>query len=611
MKKLVKICEWGALAIVLLFALILALSPVVKYVVNNYGEQIIGRQLHADQVIINPYWGGVTIKGFQCKEQNGETDFVSFDRLYVQIAWPQLVAKRVIIRHIHLDTFNGQVLKQNDRVNFSDIIERFSKNDSIEQPKDTTKSSWVVSLKDIRIRNSAIRYRDVISGKQWKLEDLSLHVPGLYFDNTQSNAGIEFGLPTGGRVGIAAGMKLQSSRYAVKLNLYDVHTDVVLPLVQDYLNVSGLGAKINGSVHVDGSLDAITNILLDGHLAISGLSLRDNHDDEVAALDEIRLVINKGDVANNTYILDSLTISGLTASYEVHEGWNTVSRLLKSKEQKEVEEETSMGDSIVAPKAKQQAKSGKPLTWMAKKVTLTGHDIIYHDYSMKHNWQYGIKTLRVDGQNVAGNGRNSIQLSATLPNDGKIKADVVGGLDLKRQDTRMNLKMTGVHLEDFNDLCRNYTGYPLDGGILAVESHMDVTSGKLKGNNIIEIDHPRVGRKERFSKAPYKNIPVRAGVNLLTSAQDMILLEVPMTGDATSPKFDFRKVISRALLKVFFGPLMGTKDRDKSISKEELQELEELLSEDTTSLGEDASGQVSADVAMTTRDSVGLTEVSQ
>lgn len=611
MKKLVKICEWGALAIVLLFALILALSPVVKYVVNNYGEQIIGRQLHADQVIINPYWGGVTIKGFQCKEQNGETDFVSFDRLYVQIAWPQLVAKRVIIRHIHLDTFNGQVLKQNDRVNFSDIIERYAKNDSIEQPKDTTKSSWVVSLKDIRIRNSSIRYRDVISGKQWKLEDLSLHVPGLYFDNTQSNAGIEFGLPTGGRVGIAAGMKLQSSRYAVKLNLYDVHTDVVLPLVQDYLNVSGLGAKINGSVHVDGSLDAITNILLDGHLAISGLSLRDNHDDEVAALDEIRLVINKGDVANNTYILDSLTISGLTASYEVHEGWNTVSRLLKSKEQKEVEEETSMGDSIAAPKAKQQAKSGKPLTWMAKKVTLTGHDIIYHDYSMKHNWQYGIKTLRVDGQNVAGNGRNSIQLSATLPNDGKIKADVVGGLDLKRQDTRMNLKMTGVHLEDFNDLCRNYTGYPLDGGILAVESHMDVTSGKLKGNNIIEIDHPRVGRKERFSKAPYKNIPVRAGMNLLTSAQDMILLEVPVTGDATSPKFDFRKVISRALLKVFFGPLMGTKDRDKSISKEELQELEELLSEDTTSLGEDASGQVSADVAMTTRDSVGLTEVSQ
>ena len=203
MKKFLKICGWGALVIALLFALILAVaSPVAKYVVNNYGEEIVGRQLHAEQVIINPYWGGVSIKGFECKESNGEMNFISFDRLYVQIAYLQLLGKTVKLRAIHLDGFNGQVLKSNDKVNFSDIIERFSKNDSV--PADTAKSEWTVILKDIRINNSNIRYRDVVNGKQWKLEDLTLRIPGLYFDNTQTNAGIEFGLPTGGRVGIVA-----------------------------------------------------------------------------------------------------------------------------------------------------------------------------------------------------------------------------------------------------------------------------------------------------------------------------------------------------------------------------------------------------------------------
>lgn len=39
MNKILKIVGWGALVIVLLFALILAVaSPVAKYVVNNYGE---------------------------------------------------------------------------------------------------------------------------------------------------------------------------------------------------------------------------------------------------------------------------------------------------------------------------------------------------------------------------------------------------------------------------------------------------------------------------------------------------------------------------------------------------------------------------------------------
>ena len=130
MKKLAKIFGWIALSIVLLLGLVLALSPVAKYVINNYGEQIIGRQLHAERVVINPYWGGVTIRGFECKEPNGEMNFVSFDHLYVQIAWPRLIAKDVTIRHIHLDGFNGQVLKNEDKVNFSDIIERYSKNDS-------------------------------------------------------------------------------------------------------------------------------------------------------------------------------------------------------------------------------------------------------------------------------------------------------------------------------------------------------------------------------------------------------------------------------------------------------------------------------------------------
>ena len=599
MKKLAKIFGWLALSIVLLLGLVLALSPVAKYVINNYGEQIIGRQLHAERVVINPYWGGVTIRGFECKEPNGEMNFVSFDHLYVQIAWPRLIAKDVTIRHIHLDGFNGQVLKNEDKVNFSDIIERYSKNDSTEaeQPKDTTNSGWTITLKDIRINNSTIRYRDVISDKQWSLEDMSLSVPGLYFDNTQTNAGIEFGLPTGGRVGIIAGMKMQANRYAVKLNLYDVHADVVLPLVQDYLDLSGLGAKLNGSLHVDGSLENIQNILIKGHLSMTGLSLRDRDKDEVAALDELRVVIEQGDVAANTYLLDTLSIRGLTGNYEVHERWNTLTRLMK---EKDIDAEES-SESL---ETEQPSSPAKPFVWMAKVVTLTGHDLTYEDYSMKNNWEFAVETLRVDARNVASNGRNQMNVNATLTNNAKLKMDYVGSVNLKKDDSRMNLKLTGLRLEDFSPLCVNYTGYPLESGVLALESHMEVTGGKLTGMNTVVIDNPKVGKRERLTKAPYKNIPVRAGFNLLTSAQNKIVLDVPVTGDVSNPKFKFGKVIGRAMLKVFFGPLMGTKDKDRTITDEERREMEELF-------GKDSLSESSADVAMTAGDSVGLAEVGK
>lgn len=595
MKKFAKICGWGALAIVLLFALILALSPVVKYIVNNYGEEIVGRQLHTDRVIVNPFWGGVTIDGFSCKEQNGQTDFVSFDHLYVQIAWPRLMAKHVVLRHIHLDGFKGQVLKNDERLNFSDIIERFSRPDSI--PRDTTPSDWTILLADIRINNGAVRYRDVVGDKQWSLQDLNLHVPDLYFDNQQTNAGIEFALPTGGRVGLVAGMKMQSNRYALIVNLYDVHTDVVLPLVQDYLDISGLGAVINGKVHVDGSLDNVQNIQLDGALSIQGLSLRDRDKDEIAALDELRVVIDKGDLSTNTFLLDTLIISGLTGDYEVHKNWNTLSRLMKHPEPK-----PATNDSVVAEPA--PAKESKPLVWLAKVVTLTGHDLTYEDYTMKHNWEYAIQSLRVDGWNVASNGRNQVKAKATLTGGAKFNMDYTGSLNLRRDDSRMNLKLTGVRLTDFDAICRNYTAYPLEDGVLSVESHSTITRGQLTAENKIVIDQPKVGKKERLSKAKYKNIPVRAGVDLLRSAQNMIVLDVPIAGDVSNPKVKLSKVIGRALLKVFFGPLMGVNDKKNGISDDERQELEELF-------GNDSVNQVAADVAVAASDSVGLAEVGK
>jgi hypothetical protein len=91
----------------------------------------------------------------------------------------------------------------------------------------------------------------------------------------------------------------------------------------------------------------------------------------------------------------------------------------------------------------------------------------------------------------------------------------------------------------------------------------------------------------------------------------MILLDVPVSGDARNPKFSFRKVIGRALLKVFFGPLMGLNDRNKSINAAELDEMKELLGEDSVLFSDTVSSQSATDVAMTAGDSLALSEISE
>jgi len=584
MKRFLKICGWGALGIVLLFTLILCVgSPIARYVVNNYGEDIIGRKTHADRILINPFSGGVTINGFECKEQNGTTNFVSFDELYVEIAYPMLLARYVHLYAIHLEGFKGQVLRDSTGFNMTDIIDRFSAKDSVEQPKQETPSKWEIALDDIRIDSSTVRYRDVVNNKQWKIEDLTLRIPGLYFDNTQTNAGLEFAIPTGGRVGVLAGYKMLANRYAVRVTFDSVHTHVVLPLVQDYLNVSGLGAVINGQVQVDGSLENVMNMQVQGALSMTGLSLRDMEYHELAALDELRVVLDTIDLNTNTFILDTLAITGITGTYEVHDTWNTMSKLLKERNDK-MSEAAPLNDTTASSNNAPEMPNVEeplPITWMAKKVILNGHDLTYSDYSMPNQWSYAIKTLDVEGENVANNGRNSIRLNATLTGNAKLKADFVGGLDMKREDTRIKMSLTGVRLTDFDALCRNYTSYPLEGGVLSLQSKMDVKRAQMNGTNHIEIDKPDVGMKDLSSDAPYKNIPLQLGFKMLTSAHNMIILDVPVTGDVSNPQFSFRKVVGRAIGKVFFGPLMGAGDRRKSkVSEEEMAEMQLLMGED-------------------------------
>ena len=584
--KILKGCGWGVLAIVLLFVLVMAIaSPVAKYMINHNGEKWIGRQMHVEHVFVNPFTGGVTLKGFECKEQDGETNFVTFDKLYVRVAYPQMLFKRLTVRTAQLDGFNGQVLKKDDRFNFTDIIEFLSK----EEEKDEEPSKWKITLNDIQIRNSSVHYHDFDTGKQWTLKEIALTIPGLYFDNQTTNAGIEFGLTTGGRVGIDADYQMESNRYKIQIALHDVHSDAVLPIVQDYLNVNSLGATMNANLNVEGNLDVITDMQVSGRMQMKGLSVCDTQNEQVLAFDEMRIAIKQANLQAQTIKLDTLAITGLTGTYEEHGDWNTVSRLMKKEETKDetVVDAAPVGLLVLVEDESEVKEEPTPWTISAKVLNVNGKNLTYRDCSMATPWEYSIRTMQVSGQNFSTTGNSTITMEATLPSDGTIKADYSGGLDVKKHDGHLNLHVRGVQLKDFDGFCRNYTGYPIEGGVLLIDSKLDVVNGQLNGNNRIEIDHPRVGKKVRGVKPP-KKLPIRLCVKTLTSAKDMIIVDVPVSGDVTNPTFNFKKVLNRALLKVFFGPLMGLKDRDNSISEEELREMQavlelenELLSDDT------------------------------
>lgn len=567
MRKSLKILYWVAGVLMALLLLVMALSPVVTAVINHRGQELIGRDMSVRHVFVNPFFGTVRLHDFHCKEANGLTDFVAIDRLYVRINWLKLPGRHVDLRSIRLKNFSGEVLSGAKTFNFTDIVNRFAAKDSL--PKDTLPSRWTVTLKDIRLINGRLLYHDIVRDNRWSLDNVNLAIPGLYFGPQQSNAGLQFDLPTGGSVTVSAGYVMASRRYAVTLRLEDVNTDVALPLVQDYLRISGLGALVNGQLHLNGSLDNVRDIIASGALSLSGLQITDEDDEPVAGLDNIRLVIRRGEVAHQNYVLDTLAITGLTGHFERNEKYNTLSRLRREPE--EMQSDTVENDKSQLSNQKSQ------ISWSTRYLLITGEDLSFEDYSMRKNFEYTIHDFRLYGTNVASRGRNRLQLTAHADEDVTLTATYTGGANLKQGAHNLELRLTGLHIADFSPYTEHLFGYPLTNGTLALQTNASVINGNLSAENKITVDQPEVGRRIKLRKPIYKNVPLKLGVEMLTSAQDIMILEVPVTGDITSPKFRFGKVVGRAFAKVFFGPLMGIRDNRDLISKAEAEEITELL----------------------------------
>ena len=567
-KKAVKIACWIVGVPVGLLVLVMALSPVGKVVINHYGPNIVGREMSVKHVFIDPFFGTVRLTDFHCKEANGITDFVALDKLYVRMHWSKLATKEVDIRNIHLTNFSGEILNGPEVLNFSDIITRFSSNDTL--PRDTTPSEWTISLNDIRLVNGALLYHDVIRDNRWVIDNINLNIPGLYFGAQQSRAGLQFDLPTGGSVNIKAGYVMASRHYIVTLGLDNINSDVALPLVQDYMRISGLGALINGELFINGSLDNVRDIVASGNLSLSGLQIIDEDDEPIAGLDEIQMVIRRGDLANNRWLLDTLTISGLTGHFERNEKYNTFSRLRK--EPDEIESDTVMeieSDTVKTP----------PLTWEARYLHITGKDISFEDNSMRKNFEYNINDFTLSGQDIAAQGHNSLRLVAHAGKKATLNANFTGGTDIKHGHHTLSMRLTGLDISDFTQYSEYYFGYPLEGGSLALQSSSTINNGQLNSDNKITIDHPEIGKKMKLRKPKIKNVPLKLGVDMLTSAQDIMVLEVPIAGNVNSPKFRFGKIAGRAIAKVFFGPLMGIRDNRELISQAEAEEITVLVGE--------------------------------
>lgn len=147
---------------------------------------LLGRDVHIQQIRINPFLLRVRVTGFDIQEQSTTDAFVKFDKLDLQIGfWKSLLSLAPTIEHFYLVKPHVTIARLNNEseFNFSDIINTLAANAS-QQPEtvQTTEDKPglpAIHAQDIQLTQGQFEYRDQPTGAHLQYQGLDLHLPQL------------------------------------------------------------------------------------------------------------------------------------------------------------------------------------------------------------------------------------------------------------------------------------------------------------------------------------------------------------------------------------------------------------------------------------------------
>lgn len=536
MKRAWKIVLWvvGILLALIIIATLLV-SPIAKSYINSHGKELVGRELHVDDVTVNVYTGHVAILGLTLYEDNDKDVFARFDTLDTKASLFKLLSHTVELDHIILSGLHVNVIRHDTTFNFQSMLDHFA-SDSTEEVQDTTPSDWVIKLHNIRLSHAQIHYNDLTEKKQWHLPDINLLVPNLEFGGDQaSEGGLNIAFTEGGHLNIDGNYHEQQGTYDLAVNLEKFNIKNLDPILADLLNYRKLSGSVDIHLKASGNVGDIVKSRIGGTVAVSGVDLQDNNG-TVAGWRRLDIAVNNIDLAGNHYDLQSLTLDGLTARYDQWEDHSNIDGLVKASS--DMSDTSNLSDTSDTPSS--------PLTFTLHSLAVTGASLTYTDHTLPDPFTFPITDLNLEATALSLSGTNNAKLRAALPGGGHLLMKWTGDIDHWKQHQDLFLSIKGLDMKQLSPWSTYFTGQPIEDGIFSLTSHNTIKNSVLNGKNKIDIYKVQVGSRRKDIE-PQQKLPLKTALYILKDKDDKILFDIPVQGNIDNPEFSYMKIVWKTL----------------------------------------------------------------
>jgi hypothetical protein len=418
-------------------------------------------------------------------------------------------------------------------------------------------NEWSGTVRNIAVTNCSLHLEDYVNARPAKLDlnDITLdakNLSNLAGTNLAANFSLRWNTNGAIHVNTTAGFQPMTANVQMDLDHLDLTTfdSYLAPKIDLFI----LGSEVNlhGLVRLRSQVNGLPVVSFHGDSSLENFHTVDGaFGEDLVTWDALRF---KGINANLNPPLIAISEIDVDNAYArvIIETNNTINLLNVLKLTNTNAPAATDTKPVVAEKspASAAASTNSVMQISIDAIVITNTAIRFSDRSLTPDVNLSIQA--VNGS-ITGLSTEDLQHAIV---DLHAKVDGVGPVAISgtinplngAQTNTIKISVKDVDLTPTSPYSGKFTGYGISEGKLNLDLDYELVGKKLTAKNVITLDQFNFGEKVDSKEATH--LPVRLAIALLKDREGKIVLDVPVEGDLSDPKFRIGKVVMRVIVNI-------------------------------------------------------------
>lgn len=533
------------------------ISPITKYFIERYDVKFTGREITTDWVYVNPFTGYVYLNNVIIYEQSGlynsataDSISLSAEGLSVNMAMRKLFFKTYEISELTLIKPNGVLTQNKDRLNITDVIDRFSY-------KDSTRAPVHFNILSIKIIDGVFQYREEVIPINYSLKNVNIESSGKRW-NADTMA-IQFSFrQVAGKGSIKGNITINTVnkdyRYSAVVDQFDLN--IIQQYLKDLTNYGSFSATLNANIKSTGNFLDKEAVTTKGAISIHDFSLSKNAKDVYASFDTFAISIIELSPRRHIYFYDSVSLINPYLKYERYDSLDNLQRMF-GKDGSNIKAVSGNPQKFnlvieVARYIKVISRNFFRSDYKVGRLNIKNAKLEYNDFSINEKFSIELNPLIITADSIDKKyKRVRIFATSAVKPYGNLKVSLsINPKDSSDFDLQYHLQ--GLPASLFNPYTVTYTSFSLDRGTLELKGKWNVQNGKIRSNNHLILLDPRTTKRVKTDDTKW--IPLPLIMTFIRERGNVVDYDIPIRGDLKDPKFKLHDVVFDLLTNIFVKP---------------------------------------------------------